>query len=97
MLRRHASSTSSQIRVRVPDLGADRVGRIEQAIHVAFELEVSTVGGAESLEHADAVEQGVVEDADRRIGGRRERAANVDETVVVRERAGGRSHRLRAL
>ena len=67
--------------VGVRDLEPDRLGRVEQAIDVAFELEDAAVVGADALEDAVAVEQAVVEDADRGFGGRPERAADVDEAV----------------
>ena len=51
----------------VRDLEAERLGRVEQAIDVAFELEDAAVVGADALEDAVAVEQAVVEDADRRL------------------------------
>ena len=49
---------------------------------MAFELEDAAVVGADALEHAVAVEQAVVEDADRRFGGRPERAAHIHEAVA---------------
>ena len=74
--------------VRVRDLEPDRLGGIEQPIDVAFELEHAAVVGADALEHAVAVQQAVIEDADGRFGGRAPRAADVDE-AVGRARDGG--------
>ena len=58
--------------VRLRDLEADRLGGVEQPVDVAFELEDAAVVGADALEDAVAVEQAVVEDADRRLGRRYE-------------------------
>ena len=66
----------------VRDLEPDRLGRVEQAIDVAFELEDAAVVGADALEHAVAVQQAVIEDADRRVGGGPERAAHIHEAVA---------------
>ena len=41
--------------------------RVEQPLDVAFELEDAAVVGADAFEHAVAVEQAVVEDADRGV------------------------------
>jgi hypothetical protein len=62
---------------------------------VTFELEDAPVVGADALEHAVAVEQAVIEDADRGLGRRSKRAAHIDETVVERRRAGGGRSRCR--
>ena len=72
----------ADVGVGVGNLEPDRLGRIEQAIDVAFELEDAAVVGADALEHAVAVEQAVVEDADRRFGGGPERPAHVNEAVA---------------
>ena len=49
---------------------------------MAFELEDAAVVGADALEHAVAVEEAVVEDADRRFGGGPEGPAHVHEAVA---------------
>ena len=67
--------------VGVRDLEPDRLGGIEQPIDVPFELEDAAVVGADALEDAVAVEQAVIEDADRRVRGGAPRAADVDEAV----------------
>ena len=61
---------SQTSRVRVRNLEADRLGGVEQPVDVTFELEDAAVVGADALEDAVAVQQAVVEDADRGFGGR---------------------------
>src|SRR5205085_8505536 len=52
---------------------------VEEPIHVAFELEHAAVVGANALEYAVAVQQPVIEYADRRVGGGPESAGHVHQ------------------